>query len=284
MIFALANGLVFAGVVILVAALLPVRRLIGRLPAGTLRQRWYAMTALILLFIAGYLVYAVTFWGGHARSLDLVVPSIFFFGACFVWLAAMLSLQTAMDVMRMSMLEREAVTDALTGVFNRRYADRRLREEVASARRYSLPLSVLLLDIDHFKAINDGHGHQAGDEVLRALGETVAGELRAADVMARFGGEEFLIIAPHTPPSGAAELAERVRARVASRVFTLPSDKDRPRELGVTVSIGVATLGDGIDSGEQLIHAADERLYGAKRAGRNRVVDAMSGEPAPPGN
>lgn len=268
-IFLLAQGFVITGALILVGALFPIRRLVGRLPSGPVRNRWYAMTALTVLFVAGYLGYAGVFWNSHSGPSDLIVPGVFFLGACFVWLAATLSLQTAMDVMRISLLERETATDPLTGVFNRRYLDRRLSEEVASARRYGLPLSILLLDIDHFKQINDRRGHQAGDHVLATLGKLVAGELRESDILARYGGEEFLVIAPHTPLPGATEVAERLRKRIESHEFSPP---DGPGGIGVTASIGVASLGEGVDDGERLVRAADENLYRAKQQGRNRVV------------
>lgn len=263
-----AISLVFAGALILIRALFPIRQLIGRLPPGSVRTRWYAMTALTVLFLIGYLGYAAAFWDNHSSPVDLIVPGVFFLGACFVWLTANLSLQTALDVMRISLLERETATDALTGVFNRRYLERRLTEEVASARRYGLPFSILLLDVDHFKEINDEHGHQAGDHVLITLGEVVADELRESDILARYGGEEFLVIAPQTALLGAADIAERVRKRIESHDFKLPG---KPGGIRVTASIGVASLGEGVDNREKLIHAADENLYRAKQAGRNRV-------------
>lgn len=237
------------------------------------------MTALIVLFLIGYLGYAGVFWNSHSSLPDLIVPGVFFLGACFVWLSATLSLQTTMDVMRIGILERETVTDPLTGVFNRRYLDRRLSEEVASARRYGLPLSVLLLDIDHFKQINDRHGHQAGDQVLVTLGEIAVGELRESDILARYGGEEFLVIAPHTPLLGATSVAERLRERIESHDFHLADEPGGIRGIRVTASIGVASLGDGVEDKERLIHAADENLYRAKQEGRNRVI---AGAPSAP--
>jgi diguanylate cyclase (GGDEF)-like protein len=230
------------------------------------------MAALIVLFIISYLGYAAVFWKSHSTLQDLIVPSVFVFGASFVLLATTLSLETAMDVMRISLLERETATDPLTGVRNRRYLDRRLSEEVASARRYSLPLSVLMLDIDHFKQINDTHGHQAGDQVLVTLGKIVSDELRKADILARYGGEEFLVIAPHTPLSGATIVAERVRKRIESHDFSLPGEPSGTGRINVTVSIGVASLGNGVDSRENLVHAADENLYRAKEEGRNQII------------
>lgn len=206
MISLLAQGLVFAGVLILIGSLVPVRRLIGRLPSGTVRNRWYAMATLIVLFIAGYLGYVAAFWKSQSNALDLIVPSVFFFGAGFVLLSAKLSLHTAMDVMRISLLERESVTDSLTGLFNRRHLDRSLIEEVARSQRYGLPLSISSLDIDHFKRINDRYGHEAGDQVLISLGEVGTRELRESDILARYGGEEFLVVLPHTAFKGLLKL------------------------------------------------------------------------------
>lgn len=274
MISLFAKGFVFSGALVLGWALAIIRRLIARLPEGTVRSRWYVMTALIVLFLIGYLGYIAAFWNNHSTVLDLLVPGVFFFGACFVWLSAALSLQTALDLVRIGLLEKEAITDPLTEVFNRRYLERRLSQEVATARRWSLPLSVFLLDIDHFKEVNDKHGHQAGDQVLAAMGKIIAAELRESDVVARYGGEEFLVIASHTPHAGAIELAERTRKRVESHDFGLPREPGEIRGRTVTVSIGVASLDATVDSTEKLVRAADGNLYRAKKEGRNRVVAA----------
>lgn len=269
MISLLAQCLVLSGALILAGALFPIRQLMVQLPSGRARDRWYVMTAFIVVFLVGYLGYAVAFWNRHAILPDLIVPGVFFLGACFVWISASLSLQTTKDVMRISVLERETVTDPLTGVFNRRYLDRRLGEEVSGAQRYGLPLAVFLIDIDHFKQINDAHGHQAGDQVLVTVAKIAAAELREHDILARYGGEEFLVIAPHTPLLGAAGVAERLRKRVESQEFILPKDAGGTR---VTVSIGVASLGAEAGNPEKLLRAADANLYRAKHEGRNRVV------------
>lgn len=272
MITLLALGLVFSGAIIQLIALRPIRQLIATLPPGPLRSRWYAMLAMIVLFFVGYLAYANVFWGNHSKLIDLIVPAIFFLGACFVWLTATLSLQTMSDVMRITLLERETITDSLTGLFNRRYLDRRLNEDIATAHRYSLPLSIMMIDIDHFKPVNDQFGHQAGDRVLVSLGEIISETLRESDYVARYGGEEFLVVAPYTPLLDATELSERLRKQVELASFKLP---DVPDEIRLTVSIGVASLGEGIDNIERLVHVADDNLYRAKAAGRNRVTHGM---------
>jgi len=266
----LATGLVLAGALILAGALVILGKLVRQLPAGTLRDRWYGMGAFIVIFLAGYLGYAALFWNRHAELVDLIVPAIFFFGACFVWLTAALSFRTTLDVMRISLLEKQTFTDGLTGLFNRRYLDRRLGEEVATARRYGRPLSVLMLDFDHFKLVNDRFGHQAGDAVLVTAGKILAKGLRETDILARYGGEEFLVMAPHTPHGGAIELAERLRRRIELHDFSQGEEGALPT-LRVTVSFGIATFGEGTDTVEALIALADENLYHAKREGRNRV-------------
>ena len=262
-----------AGALVLVAAMPPTRRLIARLPKGRVRGRWYVMLAFVLLFLLGYLGYALAFWNRHERPIDLLVPVIFLLGACFVALNAVLSLQTVEALLRLSLLEKENIADPLTGVYNRRYLDRRLNEEVSRARRHGLPLTVLMLDIDHFKRINDDHGHQAGDQVLAQFADLTQRQLREPDLVARYGGEEFLVIAPQTARHDALNLAERLRARIESNTFTVTNmaAQGERLEIRVTCSIGVAGLSDEIVRADMLVHCADKNMYHAKHAGRNRV-------------
>ncbi len=164
-------------------------------------------------------------------------------------------------------LEVLALTDALTQTLNRRALMERLESELDRARRYSLTLSLLMVDLDHFKAVNDTFGHLAGDEALRGVARVLQREARSVDVVARYGGEEFVVILPETGEDGAVKVAERIRARVAEQpsegIAAMPS---------VTVSVGVATvLSTRIQAPEELIALADEALYRAKAQGRNRV-------------
>src|SRR3990172_4102779 len=120
----IANGLVAAGIILQFLALKPVRRLITLLPPGRLRFSWYVLTALIIIFIIGYGVYIPAFWGGHERFSDLVVPAVFFLGACFVLLVNTLSLETSINIRRLRVFEQESITDPLMGIYNRRYLER----------------------------------------------------------------------------------------------------------------------------------------------------------------
>ncbi len=169
-------------------------------------------------------------------------------------------------------LQRLALRDPLTGVYNRLEMVRRLREELARAHRYKRSVSAFLLDVDHFKQINDRHGHRAGDAALQLLVQVLEKELRHSDYIARFGGEEFVVILPETPPREALELAQRLCAKVQRTPLTLPDG----RTLNLTASIGVAAFPDHVEGWEDLIEAADRAMYQAKKRGRNRaqVADA----------
>jgi diguanylate cyclase (GGDEF)-like protein len=268
----IANSLLIVGAGILIGSLFPVRQLLAHLPPGRTRARWYIMAILNLTFITGYLAYAMLFWNQPLDLHDLIVPGVFFFGACFVWMSNMFSLQAVNDVRRVTLLEQENITDPLSGVYNRRYLDRRLEEEFDRGKRYETPLSILMIDIDHFKQINDQFGHQAGDHVLGFLGKLTLNSIRASDISARYGGDEFLIIAPNAPVSMADTIAERLRSHVESHELVLTSDPGRRQEIRVTVSIGVATCSQKTESIQKLLKDADAALYRAKQAGRNRVA------------
>lgn len=159
-------------------------------------------------------------------------------------------------------LEELSITDQLTGLYNRRHLGQALTTECERARRHGHPVSLLLLDIDHFKAYNDSHGHLAGDEVLRRVGQLLRETVRTGDCAARYGGEEFVVVLPNTGTDGAVDLAERLRQRMREEAF----------EGGtVTASVGVTQSPTKGFTPESLIAAADEALYRAKREGRDRV-------------
>lgn len=173
-------------------------------------------------------------------------------------------------------LEQMAITDGLTGCFNRRYLLQQLEHEVLLNMRYQIPFSIFLFDIDHFKQINDKHGHLVGDEVLRSTAETVRSLLRRTDILARYGGEEFTVYLPHTNREQAELLAERIMLAVGENEVQAGSDK-----VSVTISMGVLTesseslkFNDPKEYLREVFASADAALYKAKDEGRNRVVMA----------
>ncbi|MGE4246007.1 MAG: PleD family two-component system response regulator [Parvibaculaceae bacterium] len=166
-----------------------------------------------------------------------------------------------------------AVTDPLTGLFNRRYMETHVNMLADNAANRGKSLSLLIVDVDHFKPVNDTHGHAVGDRVLKELSERIRRNIRSIDLPCRIGGEEFMVALPDTSADVAARIGERLREAVSCRPFNVGA-KDGP--IGVTISVGVATLDDGADTLESILKRADDALYRAKREGRNRVVGAAA--------
>ncbi|WP_233804934.1 GGDEF domain-containing protein [Paraburkholderia sp. HP33-1] len=197
------------------------------------------------------------------------------FGAVFVFVSWLLAFALRDKQRAQAALQRLAATDPLTTLNNRRVLDKRLDDEWRRARRENKPLSVLFIDIDHFKIFNDTYGHESGDEVLIAVADCIASVARrSADLVARYGGEEFAVVLPDTTAQGAFAVAERIRRKVESQVIV----RGQGAPLGVTVSLGCATaLPASADAanGFDLLAAADQQLYVAKNQGRNRTSSAQ---------
>jgi two-component system, cell cycle response regulator len=166
-----------------------------------------------------------------------------------------------------------AITDALTGLYNRRYMESHLATLAEQASARSKPLALMMIDIDYFKSINDGHGHDAGDDVLREFAVRIRKSIRGIDLACRYGGEEFVVVMPETDLGVAGMVAERIRRAIASNPFSVSSGQSR---LDVTISIGLATLDAKGEQIADVLKRADQALYRAKRDGRNRVVSAAA--------
>jgi diguanylate cyclase (GGDEF)-like protein len=183
------------------------------------------------------------------------------------------SYQDKLEVGYQEQLYRSAIRDGLTGVYNRKFFLDRLDEEFAYARRHRMVLSLAMFDLDHFKRINDQHGHPAGDEVLVKVAEVVQRTVRAEDVLCRYGGEEFAVILRQLDVDRAPLFGERLRSAVEKTELTVTGRDSQPVQLAVTTSVGLAVMRDGnCGSVEAFIAKADQLLYRAKETGRNRVV------------
>ena len=209
----------------------------------------------------------------RARAEGVLLATAIVFGIFFIYPLIRRQVQEegklrAMTVSlsaRSETLEHAALTDALTGMQNRRYFDDALKEYLEEFARIQKPVGLLILDLDHFKQVNDTHGHDVGDEVLRTVSNCLKDFTRFHDVVARLGGEEFAVVAPNMDENMLLKLAERIRKAVASLVVQSGNIR-----LRVTTSVGLAVW-DGKESADEFFRRADRMLYEAKRLGRNRV-------------
>ena len=265
-------ALLVIGALFLVRSLTPIKRLILELPDGNLKKRWKVLSVLILFFIICYFVFGYNLWlmREELSVLSIVISVMLLLEGIFAYVVGQLALQTTNDVKDIAILQHESITDALTGLKNRRYFDQRICEEVALSKRYKLPLTLILLDVDYFKKINDTYGHTVGDEVLTNLSKLVLEVVRDSDIVARYGGEEIAIITPNTSKAEAELLAERLRGQVEKTTVAMVGATQEI--VQVTVSLGICSLSPVITDKEALLEESDQALYLAKKYGRNRVV------------
>lgn len=241
----------------------------------------HVLLALILKLARGHSFRETGLFGAEAISVDVILTVLGVSLAAFwnwnPWMifAALAPLVVVHRSLAVPQLQAEARVDPKTGLYNARYFAQTLAAEIARAARFERPMSLIMADLDLLRDINNSYGHLAGDAVLKGIADVFRQELRHYDVPARFGGEEFSILLPETPPEQALEIAERIRRAVAERGYEVETAAEPIR---ATVSIGVAGFpADGVDANE-LIHQADLAVYRAKLQGRNRVLGA-SAEP-----
>ena len=237
---------------------------------GPDRTAGLASCALLPLVRQGQLIGSLQFASRDARRYEADAGTEF-----LERLAAIVAICLD-NVLNQERLRQAGITDALTGLHNRRFFEQRCPIEVGEAQRHGHGLACLFLDVDHFKRINDGHGHPVGDEVLRQVGQRIRQQLRAGDTIARYGGEEFVVLLPRCPDEHALETAERIRRALCETCVELPDGA----RLAVTASAGLALLSHLLPSSQlpvlasSLVAAADAALYSAKAQGRNRIVMA----------
>jgi len=256
----IVNLILLVGACLLCGSFFPIQRLIEQIPKGKLWRRWNDLRALILFFIAGYLSFTFLYWMKYDEHYDLIVPAVFFLGAVLVLFVGTLALETTTEIKRISTLQYENITDPLIGIYNRRYLDRKIAEEISRARRYGTPLSMILLDIDHFKAVNDNYGHPIGDQVLKRLGELLLNTVRDTDIIARYGGEEIAVLSPQTVVSYAVDLAERLRQAVETSIMVPQDENNHRKAITITVSLGVAGFDPQVSDSQFLYNGRMKRF------------------------
>jgi diguanylate cyclase (GGDEF)-like protein len=229
---------------------------------GGLKKRLWSIIVLVVAYLVysalGDLIPQYWKWIGF-RSLE---RSILTLGFVVILLIALSGLALS------DKLTTQAIKDGLTGLYNQTYIKARLQEEIFRAERYRYPFSLIMIDFDEFKALNDRHGHVSGDRVLKATGELLQEKIRSSDICGRYGGEEFLILMPQTACLDAAAAAERLRKEIAVFPFRIGGDKT----CQLTVSAGVYATPFYSQDVEEIIHLTDAALYRAKKEGKNKVV------------
>lgn len=259
--------MILIGIALLAASLKPISEILAMVREGRLHRLWRVLSSLIMLFMVGYAAFGILSSASHTvRIADIIVSAILLAGGAFVLIVAQLSASTTRDIVRIAKLESDVIRDPLTGAFNRRYLDQMIDAEVAIARRTERSLSALLIDLDHFKHVNDTYGHPVGDLVLKHVAGLILHSCRTSDRVVRYGGEEFLVVALDSDLDDVTTLGERLLHQIAGGSILLPDHTD----LKVTASIGAACLRKDTD-GDDFITRADEALYVAKQSGRNRL-------------
>lgn len=209
-------------------------------------------------------------------SIQTTIVSFLILFGLIVALLGLIYLLIRRDVAEHQRMETElrelATRDSLTGLYNRREMDLHLKDEVARFHRYRHPVTLMLVDIDHFKPVNDAHGHQVGDEILQWVARNLRQAVRTVDVPARYGGDELAVILPEISGRDALVLGERLRRRIAAHPFISAGLAGNSIRIPVTISMGLAEISSELGSDEKLVQAADKALYQAKHEGRNRVV------------
>ncbi|WP_162561191.1 GGDEF domain-containing protein [Methylobacterium terrae] len=252
--------------VVVALAIVPLRDVARLANTPAVKRGWHALNAGCVICIVLLVILTMSM---PPKTLDLntVVELIMYFvGAAVIAAFAHLARRTGLDLIRLAPFEVQAFTDGLTGLGNRRLFTERLDEEIARARDTGLPLSLIVLDIDHFKRVNDTYGHAIGDVVLKHVANAVMAGMRNADTVCRIGGEEIAAIMPRIDPAQAAAMADALRVAIGATAVPVGDG----RTIAATVSLGFATWKPGED-GDDLFGRADAALYAAKHAGRDRI-------------
>lgn len=266
--------LVLSGAVIQLLSMFIVKGIVETIPVK--KNEWKTLGICIMIFFLGYIAYAISLWTGHDFiSGDSITSIIFFLGACFVLLVAVMSRDSINALQELDTLQRDVVTDPLMGIYNRRFLDRQIEHEFNISCRHENPFSLALIDVDHFKGFNDNYGHHIGDLVLKRVAEILKNNIRRSDYVGRFGGEEILVIIPNTNKEGALRLSEKIREVISSSPIISAAESCCRNDLYCTVSIGVASFDSSRHKTfKDLINDADVAMYEAKCAGRNRVCQS----------
>lgn len=255
-------------IILFLAASTYLKKLYNMLNPGRVRNAWFGLAVLLALAVVGCVIFVgLNATEGSNHHEDWLVASVFLVAAGFVFTVCALSCSTAKDIARLAELEQAVYFDPLTKLYSRSKILSILEAECIECQEKTTAVSVMMLDIDDFKFINDCYGHQAGDKVLEQIGQVLAEVRGKANFVGRYGGEEFLMVLPNTLPFHATAVAEHIRGAVAGKAFSLGEET-----VNLTISIGIATTVTFRETCDDLIACADRALYIAKLAGRDKAL------------
>lgn len=269
--FQIANILLLSGICLLVVSAFTSQQLIKKLPMGKVRNSWQMLTYLIVGFIFAYAAYMLMLMTGQANLSSLDIPKLCFTAAAFILLLCFLTYQITRDIREAIAMDQASIIDPVLDIYNRRYFDRRIDEETQRSRRYKLPLSLILFEVDEFSNVINQHGRLVGDVVLRKVSDFIMTTVRSSDIVARFDEHKIIIATTQTEEDMAEKLADRLRAEIEKLEIIRNSGDVSSQALHVTVSGGVSCLLDSIKNGFELVDLAENALLQANNNGRNNV-------------
>jgi len=268
--FLLANILVLSGICLYAASLFTVQQLVKKLPLGDVRNNWKILSFFIVGFMVGYASYMGMLWLGKVSLSSITIPAISFAIASFVLLLCFLTYQTTRDIAEAIAMDQASIIDPILDIYNRRYFDRRIDEETQRSRRYNQPLSLIIFEIDQFKAIVDKQGALVGDVVLKKVSDLLVGAVRSSDIVARYDENRIVVATTQTKPDMAIMLADRLRGDI-EKLNVLPSGNDTDDAMLITATAGVSCVEDRIKCGFDLTDIAEKAMMRAGTEGTNRV-------------
>lgn len=258
---------------LMVYAILVAARIFRQLPRGNFLKWWKVLLGLIAGFAACYFIFALTINERGQDPLLQLVVAVFFFGAVFVLLTLQLFMYTFSSMDKVGWLGKGTIFDESTGIYNLRYFEMRLHEEFERARRYNSPLALLLLEVDNFKKTTGSYGRIMSEKALGQIGRILKDNSRASDIIARYGGDQLVVLLPNASLFHARKAAEKYRAIIEEKVLEVDDESNVISvRLSYTISIGLATLQNDVKRAGELQRRADIALYKAKDRGRNRVA------------
>ncbi len=277
--YLLACILLLSAVCLLTVSFFTSRQLIKKLPLGKVRYNWQIFSYLIVAAIIGYAVYMFLLVVGQVSITSLMIPKLAFAASTFMLLLCFLTYQITVNIRDAIAMDQASIVDPVLDIYNRRYFDRRIDEETQRSRRYDLPLSLILFEIDEFNKVIDTHGKLVGDVVLKKVSDFIVSSVRSSDIVARFDESKLIVGTTQTEEEMAVNLADRLRAEIEKLNVLPSSEKQNSKTMHVTSSVGVACVLDSISNGLELTNMAERALSQANVNGRNKVYTFDPTEP-----